>query len=164
MLKRGSRPEAQAREDGQALVEFIILLPVVLAFLWYLVHVNLAINKSIVGQQAARSQLFLKMFNHRSGPMLADFALTRRSMFYIGVSGQVVAAAGSVQPIAPTEMLGIGPAPTLSPNADDDPGEAAPNSLRQRVRVRTVFGICTHRKMTPTGPTDFCAIEHGAAP
>lgn len=144
-------------ERGQALIEFILLIPIVLLFVWYLVHVNVAINKSIVGQKHARSQLFLKMFNHRSGPMFAEFSQTRRSHFYIGVSDKVVI--GQSRPEAPTEMLGVGPSPKLQKDMNDEPGEPAANSLRQRVRVRTVFGICTHRKKTPSGLSDFCATE-----
>jgi hypothetical protein len=64
------------------------------------------------------------------------------------------------RPIAPFEVLGVGPNPKLMPNINDDPGEPSANSLRQRVRVRTVFGICTHRKKTPSGPSDFCATQH----
>jgi hypothetical protein len=145
-------------EDGQALIEFILLIPIVLMFVWYLVHINLAINKGIVGQKHARSQLFLKLFNHRSGPMLADFSQTARSHFYIGVSAKPMANNGS--PEAPTEMLGVGPNPQKFKNVNDDPGEPAANSPRQRVRVRTVFGICTHRKRTASGLSDFCATEH----
>jgi hypothetical protein len=154
----------QLKEDerGQALIEFIILLPIVLLFVWYLVHVNVAINKSIVGQKHARSQLFLKLFNHRSGPMKSDIALTPRSDFYIGVSGEVVGA-GQSRPIAPTELIGVGMKPKPNTRANDDPGEPAAGELRQRVRVRTVVGICTHRKRMPSGLlSDFCAIEHGA--
>ncbi len=149
----------QRREGGQALLEFIILIPIVLMFVWYLVHVNMAINKSIVGQQSARSQLFLKLFNHRSGPMLTEFNFVRRSHFYVGVSGSVMADNG--RPEAPFEMLGVGPNPKLLKDVNDDPGEPTGNSPRQRVRVRTVFGICTHRKHTPAGLSDFCATEHG---
>jgi hypothetical protein len=147
-------------ERGQALVEFIILMPIVLLFLWYLIHINLAINKSIVGQTAARSQLFLKLFNHRSGPMAGEFIQTKRSAFYIGVSGTVMS--GNPRPEAPTEVLGVGSNPQMLQNipVNDSPGEAQANALRQRVRVRTVFGICTHRKKTPTGPSDFCATQH----
>jgi hypothetical protein len=145
-------------ERGQALIEFILLIPIVLLFVWYLVHVNLAINKSIVGQKHVRSQLFLKLLNHRSGPMYSEFSQTRRSHFYVGVSDQVVQ--GDTRPVAPTEMLGVGPNPQLQRNMNDEPGEPAANSPRQRVRVRTVFGICTHRKKTPTGLSDFCATEH----
>lgn len=144
-------------ESGQALIEFILLIPIVLMFVWYLVHVNLAINKSIVGQKHARSQLFLKMFNHRSGPMFSEFSQSKRSHFYIGVSNKVVA--GEVRPEAPTEMLGVGPNPKLQKDMNDEPGEPAVNTQRQRVRVRTVFGICTHRKRTPSGLSDFCATE-----
>ncbi len=145
-------------EAGQALIEFILLIPIVLLFVWYLVHVNVAINKSIVGQKHTRSQLFLKMFNHRSGPMLSEFQQTKRSHFYIGVSDTVVSGEGRFQ--APTEMIGVGPSPKLSKNMNDEPGEPAANSPRQRVRVRTVFGICTHRKRTASGLSDFCATEH----
>lgn len=145
-------------ERGQALIEFILLIPIVLLFVWYLVHVNVAINKSIVGQKHVRSQLFLKMFNHRSGPMFSEFSQTKRSHFYIGVSDAVVA--GDVRPVAPSEIIGVGPSPKLGKGMNDEPGEPAANSPRQRVRVRTVFGICTHRKKTPSGLSDFCATEH----
>jgi len=147
------------RQGGQALIEFILLMPMILTFVWYLIHVNLAINKSLVGQKHARSQLFLKLFNHRSGPMLAEFIQTHRSHFYIGVSSTVMQSDG--RPEAPTEMLGVGPVPKLFKNVNDGPGEATSGSPRQRVRVRTVFGICTHRKRGPNGLSDFCATEHG---
>jgi hypothetical protein len=157
--KRTANFFAPLRGDrGQAMVEFIILIPIVLMFVWYLIHVNVAINKSIVGQKAARSQLFLKLFNHRSGPMLAEFNQTPRSHFYIGVSATVMQNDG--RPIAPTEMLGVGPTPQKFKGVNDDPGEPGPNVPRQRVRVRTVFGICTHRKKTGTGLSDFCATAH----
>jgi hypothetical protein len=145
-------------ERGQALVEFIILIPIVLMFVWYLVHVNLAINKSIVGQKHARSQLFLKMYNHRSGPVLNEFSQTARSHFYIGVAADVVQPSGVFK--APTEMLGVGPNPQKFKGVNDDNGEAKPGSPRQRVRVRTAFGICTHRKKTGSGVSDFCAAGH----
>ncbi len=147
----------QIREErGQALIEFIMLIPLLMAFVWYLVHVNLAINKSIVGQKHTRSQLFLKMFNHRSGPVANDFNRTKRSAFYIGVASEVVSGTASYK--APVEKLGIGPNPKDVDGANDEPGEAEPSSLRQKVRIRTVFGICTHRKQLPdgSGPTDFC--------
>jgi len=142
-------------DKGQALIEFIMLVPLIMAFVWYIVHINLAINKSIVGQQAARSQLFLKMYNHRSGPVTNEFGNTVRSMFYVGVAGTVTDS-GSYP--APVETLGIGPNPKTMAQAVDDEGEAKLGSMRQKVRVRTVFGICTHRKYLSdrSGFTDFC--------
>lgn len=153
--------QKKSHESGQALVEFLMLVPIVMAFVWYLVHVSSAINKSIVGQKHARSQLFLKMFNHRSGPMQRDADGTNRAVFYIGVAGNVMQAVAS--PIAPVEKMGIGPNPKKIATADDDPGEAKPNSFRQNVRVRTVFGICTQRKPNPSGQgvTDFCGSDSG---
>lgn len=155
-MLRDSKKAKLQEEGGQALVEFILLIPIVLAFMWYLVHVSTAINKSIVGQKHARSQLFLKMFNHRSGPLASDLSNTERSSFHIGVSKDVFVNGQSAD--APFEMLGVGAQPPRNSRANDDPGEAPANSLRQRVRVRTVFGICTHRKKLPTGTgvTDYC--------
>ena len=152
------RPRARRNERGQALIEFIMLVPLIMAFVWYLVHVNLAINKSIVGQKAARSQLFLKLYNHRSGPVQNEFGNVVRSMFYVGVAAQVTSS-GAVE--APTEMLGIGMAPKPMAVANDDPGEPQMGSMRQKVRVRTIFGICTHRKFLSdrSNLTDFCGSE-----
>lgn len=127
-------------------------------FVWYLVHVNLAINKGIVGQKHARSQVFLKLFNHRSGPIFAEFVQTHRSHFYVGVAANVIQGGGV--PEAPTEMLGVGPNPKKMKDVNDEPGEPSSGSLRQRVRVRSVFGICTHRKKNANGLSDFCATEH----
>ena len=139
-----------------------MLIPIILTFMWYLVHISVAINKSIVGQKHTRSQLFLKMYNHRSGPIAQDISLTPRSQFYIGVTSQVVQGT-SVVPIAPIEMLGLGPDPKHMSIADDTPGEAKPNAYRQGIRVRTAFGICTHRRFVEQGGvaiigllTDFC--------
>ncbi len=149
----------QEKESGQALIEFIMLIPMLIAFVWYLVHVNSAINKSIVGQQHARSQLFLKMYNHRSGPVTSDFTNTIRSHFYMGVSGEVMGLRG--KPNAPTEVLGLGVAPAKNTSANDEAGEPELGSLRQRVRIRSAFGICTHRKklLDGSGLTDFCGAE-----
>lgn len=158
MLKK--YPKIQ-EEEGQSLIEFIMLIPIVLAFVWYLVHVSVAINKSIVGQKHARSQLLHKMWNHRSGPVDKDFASSDRSMFYVGVSGEI-AAGDSVKAVAPVEMLGLGPNPKKMADANDDPGEPPPNVYRQKVRVRSAFGICTHRKLNKDGSgtlTDFCGAE-----
>lgn len=138
------------------MIEFIMLIPLLMAFIWYLVHVNIAINKSIVGQKHARSQLFLKLYNHRSGPVANEFGRSERSHFYVGVAADPVQGAGTVT--APTEMLGIGISPKVNTAANDDPGDATPGTLRQRIRVRTAFGICTHRKKLKDGSglTDFC--------
>ena len=160
MLTSRQQTKHRRRERGQALLEFIMIIPLIMTFLWYLVHVSLAINKSIVAQKHARSQLFLKLFNHRSGPITREFGFTERSHFYIGVSGELTKDG---KPVAPVELLGIGPNPKKNPDANDDPGEPEANSMRQTVRVRSVFGICTHRKKLKDGInlTDFCGAEPG---
>jgi hypothetical protein len=154
MLKRRNKGE-----KGQALIEFIMIIPIIMTFMWYLIHVSFAINKSIVGQVATRSQLFLKMYNHRSGPVVSEFGRTERSHFYIGVSSEVVK--GNTKPTAPVEVLGIGPNPKRMNTANDDPGEPEGGSPRQNIRVRTVFGICTHRKHVKGQLilTNFCGAD-----
>jgi len=148
-------------EKAQALVEFIMMMPFVLAFTWYIVHVGMAINKSVVGQKHTRSQLFLKMFNHRHGPVRSDYDTIARSDFFIGISKNIMGAKGT--PEAPMVSLGIGASPKLNTEADNEIGEAKPGSLRQNIRVRTAFGICTHRKTLADGQkTDFCGSSNSS--
>lgn len=145
-------------QKGQALVEFIMIIPIIMSLVWYIIHVGLAINKSIVGQKAARSQLFLKLYNHRSGPVAKEFAYAERSHFYIGVSSELTK--GNSKPKAPVEVLGVGATPKAMKDVDESPGEPAANTKRQTIRVRTIFGICTHRKKLPDGVlTDFCGAR-----
>lgn len=155
MLKRAK----WENERGQALIEFIMIIPLIMTFMWYLIHVSLAINKSIVGQTSARSQLFQKMFNHRSGPIQSEFGFTDRSHFYIGVSAELMP--DGAKPIAPVEVLGVGASPKRMNTVNDDPGEPAGGTQRQNVRVRTVFGICTHRKKVKGQLvlTNFCGAD-----
>ena len=157
MLSARRARENLREEKGQALAEFIMLVPLILSFVWYLVHVGVAINKSIVGQKHARAQLFLKMYNHRSGPAQNEFGNTDRSHFYIGVGANVLTGS-NVRPESPVEVLGVGAAPKPMPGANDEKEEPPPGSLRQRVRIRTAFGICTHRKRLNdnSGLTDYC--------
>lgn len=143
------RPRNKKKQSGQALVEFLLFAPLLILLVWYLVKANMAINVGIVGQKHARSQVFLKMFNHMGGPAkgvpgIQDFVSMDRSAFFIGVSGTVVTGPGDYP--APVVANGQGINPTADPTASDDPGEAPVGASRQKIRVRTAFGICTHRK------------------
>lgn len=147
------------------MVEFLLMIPLFLGLTWYLLQVNMAINKSIVGQKHARSQLFLKMLNHRDGPEAVDYDLhpSRRAVFWMGVaeeptSGEVGGSTSS----APTVQLGVGLNSADRkpyPGNQDEPGEPDRNDLRQRVRIRTAVGLCTSRKRSADGSqlSPFCA-------
>jgi hypothetical protein len=145
-------------ERGQAMFEFIMIMPLILTFIWYMVHINSAINKSIVAQVNTRNWLFVKLFNHSHGPAIYPQA-PNRSSFVMGVAGEVIpeGEAGYRAP-APVEVLGMGPKPKDYDGADDEPGEPTGGVLRQKVRIRTAFGICTARKMRKNAPvlTDMC--------
>lgn len=152
------------KQKGQALLEFIILLPIVLSLLWYMIQVNMTINVSIVNQKSLRAWLFHKMFNHSGGPAnngtIQDFISQKRSAFFLGVGKDPYQ--DGVNPEAPTVSLGAGVKPSKNPDASDDVGEVPVNKLRQVVRVRSAYGICTHRKKVPTAAndlekTDFCS-------
>lgn len=168
-MRKKTSLKQRRNEGGQALIEFLLFIPILMALLWYMVHVNMAINASVVGQKHARSQLFSKLFNHRAGPgntsaqdqgadsgSLDDLGSLKRSAYFIGVSKDLIDGAPAVP--APVITMGIGPRPKINPDANDAIGEAETGSLRQRIRVRTAFGICTHRKTDATGKiSDFCA-------
>ena len=155
MLRFANRIKHQ---KGQALVEFLMLMPIVMALLWYMIQVNMAINVSVVNQKHLRTWLFQKMFNHSGGPAdgagIKDFESEKRSAFYIGVTKDPFQDTG--KPDAPVIKLGTG----TNPDAIDDPDEIPLDKLRQNVRIRSAIGICTHRKTIPnTSPpdaTDYC--------
>lgn len=166
MLKRRRRKG----ERGQALVEFLLFIPVLMTLFWFMVQVNMAINTSLVGQKHARALLFTKMFNHRSGPgnssahdldpndgSLSDLGSVPRSAYFISVARTVVQGTGQTYE-APYVSLGMGVNPTPRTDADDSPGIAEAGTMRQKVRIRTSYGICTHRKFDPSTNrlTAFC--------
>ena len=149
---------AKNKESGQALIEFIIMLPAVLAIFWYLLKVNMAINTSIVNQKHVRSQTFLKMLNHPNGPVLGEYKENpgTRSVFFMGVSSIKVEGGDEHNP-APMVPMGVGFEPRKLPEASDEAGEVETSELRQNIRVRTSFGICTARKPQKDGSLgSFC--------
>lgn len=152
------RPKRKHKQRGQALIEFIMSVPLILIFIWYMVHVNVAINKSIVSQVSVRSWLFVKLFNHSWGPVQTDMDRTSRSSFTLGVAKDVVPEVFDDSPDAPIERLGLGLSPRENSKADNSPGEPQGGNFRQDIRVRTAFGICTARKTKKNGQdlTDFC--------
>ena len=147
------------RQSGQALVEFVVMFPVILGFVWYLIKVQMAINTSLVGQKHARSQVFLKALNHRDYPVESEYKANpgRRSVFWLAVGADPIKDLGEVQSPAPLVDLGVGLKPKQLPGARDDIGEPDSSTLRQRVRIRTAFGMCTSRKPNPDGSLgDYC--------
>ena len=140
------------RQSGQALLEFIIMFPMIIALLWYLLKVQIAINTSIVGQKHARSHIFLKVLNHRDYPIDKEYRENpgSRSVFWLGVAGRSISE-DTINSPAPIVDLGVGLNPVQLPGSRDDPGEAEADMPRQRVRIRTAFGLCTSRKPNADG-------------
>lgn len=163
---RATGASGRERERGQALVELLMVMPLLIAILWYMLHVNSAINASIVQQKHVRSHLFIKLFNHPNGPVISEYmppSGPARAHYAMAVSANVLgggdagSATGSIR--APVKRIGIGLNPTLNPSANNDPGEPTGGVLRQEVRIRTAFGICTSKKPTTSGSkpfTDYC--------
>lgn len=158
------KEKKRSKQSGQALIEFMLLIPILMTFLWYMMHVSVAINKSIVAQKHVRSHVFLRIMNHPRGPQHEpDMTSQDRSAYFIGVANEVLPSTGTFDTqTAPVVKLGIGFKPKDKPGAVDDDGEPEPDTLRQRVRVRTAFGICTVQKKLKDGRgfTDYCAEEN----
>lgn len=149
------------KQSGQALVEFLVAMPLLLSFVWYMLHVNMAINKSIVAQKSVRSWLFNRMMNHSDGPQTNPDTLAQdRSAYFLAVSKDPVPSGSDVFDAreAPVEILGVGFSPKRAAGANDDPGEQDLGTIRQGVRIRSAYGICTSRKVLALANkrTNFC--------
>src|SRR4051812_29317262 len=65
-----ARTQKQSSDSGQAMVEFLLLLPAIVVLIVVMVKVNMAIQVSIVNQQYARAQALWLAFNSPVYPEL----------------------------------------------------------------------------------------------
>jgi hypothetical protein len=155
---------------GQSLIEFLLLLPFLLAISILVIRANGAIQVSIVNQQYARAQAHFLTFN---SPVYPDFGLsgTRQSdmaknginAITLGVSDKAIEGGeeGQNQPEATMQMVArsaskAGPKP-----------EAQQNSEKSGwVRVRNTITLCTgsHSFSGEGGPVPMRRISEGVRP
>lgn len=145
------------REDGQSVLEFLFMLPVMVGLVMLMVRINTVIQVSIVNQQYSRAQATFLAFNNSVYP---DLKLRYRQLvrknynqMMLGVSDNIVPADGSAyQPQATTQNIVRTRA--LAAQGNNDPqSEPDPNSggTRALVRVRSTVSLCTQPNVLADG-------------
>ena len=143
----------ELRDSGQAMVEFLLLLPAVVILIAVLVRVNMAIQVSIVNQQYARAQALWLAFNSPVYPELRhrvkNFQQGSKmsNQMVIGVSQNSFPEEGDevYQPEATVQNVS-----QRKTGGNDDP-QIEPEA-RSRVRIRTTVSLCTQANVSPDGP------------
>ena len=125
-------------EEGQSVLEFLLMLPMMVALVVILVRINTAIQISIVDQQYARAQALTLAFNSSVYPelRLRNPSLTERgySQMILGVSSNP-AVAGYI-PEAATHYI----ARRKGEASGEDKKEPKARAL---IRVRNSVTLCT---------------------
>lgn len=134
----GARRTASS-QDGQSLVEFAFLVPIVVMMIMILINIEIVLSMAGVSQKYARAQLQYLLFNHRQyfENRFLQLGVIDKYMkrFWIGVDREEDFSKASPEPYAPTWGVGPGPKPK-----DDDVSRGG--SARQNVRVRILSFIC----------------------
>ena len=137
-------------QNGQALIELIIFLPLMFMFYSMIGGFANAINGSINQQKITRAYFYYRVQNNSTLPK-PDKEKTYRNwktfgMYIIGWKDYF--AAGGESPVAPCYELKL---PT-GRGTSDKCEEAYPQATTQLIRVQTVYGVCgaTYEKFDST--------------
>jgi hypothetical protein len=143
-------------EDGQSILEVVIVLPFLFLFVGLLFKVNLAIQTSINNTQFSHSQVFVLTANSPEYPRLyftqlkpqTSFALSGQDMMVLGVSDpsalESSADPNSIDPVPQIQNV----ARNKTVKGSEDSGE---QPKRTDVRIRNTAAICTQLNVVPTG-------------
>lgn len=130
------------------MVEFLFMLPVMLALSALMLRVSTAIQVSIVNQQYSRAQALFLAMNSSQYPRLGlrESALTNAgyNQYFIGVSENV----------APKDGGAYTPQATVVRVGDRRGGSNAPQeqpAARSLVRIRNTVTLCTQANVLPNG-------------
>lgn len=135
-------------EEGQSLLETLILVPFLFAFVGILYKITMATQMAIVNAQYARSQVYVLTSNSPEYPRLqfrwrpGMFAFNNQDRMILGVADPKALSTsagleGTIEPMPQTQKIGrIGS--TVSGSTDR--GEV---TKRTEVRVRNTAAICT---------------------
>jgi hypothetical protein len=129
-------------EQGQSVIEFALLLPLLVAMGMIMIRVNVAMQVSIVNQQYARAQVLFLAFNSPYYPELGfqQSLLERKAnQVVVGVSDTVYAA--DQGPETPPEATVI--RVTRSKKVVGSNASKETPASRSMVRIRTTVTLCT---------------------
>lgn len=134
-----------AASGGQSVLEFLLLLPLMMALIMLMIRVNLVIQEGIVDQQWARAQALFVSANGAVYPrrplIIQDLAGLNYNQFVVGVSDTFIKstdaegdgggrATASVYDISGGKLAG-------SDQNTEEPAQ------RSKVRVRNTVTLCT---------------------
>lgn len=124
-------------ESGQALIELIVFLPLIVTLYSVIAGFASSINGSINQQKVARAYFYYRIQNNSStpGPNVANKSWSLFGIFYIGWKERFE---GDDQPVMPCYKVNIPFKNTPEDNCD----EAYSKTETTWVRVGTVYGIC----------------------
>lgn len=128
-------------DEGQSVIEFVLMLPMLLGLVVTLIRINTAIQISIVNQQYARAQILYLTFNSPFYPQISyqeKQANEGSNQMVVGVSENTAdAQTGDYTPEASIQMI----TRSKRVNAPDTPGEEP--DTRAKVRIRDTVTLCT---------------------
>ena len=153
-----------SNESGQSVIEFMLMLPLMLALTVLLVKMNTAIQMSIVNQQYARAQLTFLTFNSSSYPqrklVKSLFERTNSNRMIIGVAENSFPPEGTAAPEASTYTVARN-----SKRVGADPPQDEPRQ-RAKVRIRDTVEMCTQNNFASVGgkpvPVDSIQLNESA--
>jgi hypothetical protein len=136
-------------EDGQSVVEFLLLLPMLVGMTLILIKTNTAIQISIINQQYSRAHTLFITFNNPFYPLINrqnEFAENSMNQIVIGVSNQSLSEdATTYNPKATVQSISRSKKVAGSNATGEEP------SLRSDVRVRNTVTLCTQTLYVKSG-------------
>lgn len=143
-------------EKGQALFEFLLLLPLMVIVTTLLIKVNTTTQLSIVNQQYARAQVLFLAYNSPEYPELR-LRQTRRpqDVLYLGVSENLPSDRlneGKYVPEAPSFKITRPSAPIGNNDEKTEP------EIRGIIRARNNVALCTSfsERLSPASEFSYC--------
>lgn len=133
----------QREQSGQSILEFVLLLPLMVAVTFILLRVNTAIQMSIVNQQYSRAQALFLTYNNPVYPSLRFRAAPGNRMTEINVDQMVLGvsdnkATAGYEPLASTQSI-VRPGQSIG---NDEPGNEQA-AERGKIRIRNSVALCT---------------------
>lgn len=136
-------------ESGQALVEFLLVIPAIILFFVLMVRINSAVQVSIVNQKWSRAHIHFLAMNSPVFPMLKfredpsrGMAVSKSDQFVLGISGDLLEDGDEVTPSATVIAIkGKRGLPGM-PTRGDNSNQSEP-ARRDQIRVRNTVTMCT---------------------
>jgi hypothetical protein len=149
-------------EQGQSVLEFLLMLPMMIGLVVIMSRVNTAIQASIVDQQYARMQTTWLTFNSPIYPKLSlqvsQLNAKNYNQMMIGVSDNAISGDNST-PVASTTMITRTPA--QANGASNQPQTEPPT--RALVRIRNTVTLCTQPNVLSGAPVLPVAVTNTAS-